>query len=100
MEEGYKEYLMQHKFPLCVLHITMDTACVDVNVHPTKMDVRFSDTIGFCGFVADTVKQTLRCQEMIPEASLSTEKELRAVRTAERKEKERRDKTGYGCLDL
>ncbi|MCI8529172.1 MAG: DNA mismatch repair endonuclease MutL [Lachnospiraceae bacterium] len=91
VEEGYKEYLMQHKFPLCVLHITMDTACVDVNVHPTKMDVRFSDTIGFCGFVTETVKQTLRCQEMIPEASLSTEKELRAVRTAERKEKERKD---------
>ena len=39
IEEGYKQYLMQHKFPLCVLHITMDTETVDVNVHPSKMDV-------------------------------------------------------------
>lgn len=36
IEEGYKQYLMQHKFPLCVLHITMDTETVDVNVHPPK----------------------------------------------------------------
>ncbi len=44
IEEGYKEYLMQHKFPLCVLHMTMDDKSkVDVNVHPTKMEVRFSD---------------------------------------------------------
>ena len=35
MEDGYKEYLMQHKFPLCVLHITMDPGKVDVNVHPS-----------------------------------------------------------------
>ena len=89
MEDGYKEYLMQHKFPLCVLHITMDPGKVDVNVHPTKMDVRFSDAIGFSGFLAETVRQALRQQEMIPEASLSSDKELRERRAAERKERER-----------
>ena len=41
VEEGYREYLMQHKFPFCVLHLQMDAGMVDVNVHPTKMDVRF-----------------------------------------------------------
>jgi len=88
LEEGYKEYLMQHKFPLCVLHITMDTARVDVNVHPTKMDVRFSDAISFCNFVAESVRHTLQHQEMIPEALLATEQELRAARLAEKKEEE------------
>ena len=87
LEEGYKEYLMQHKFPLCVLHITMDPRRVDVNVHPTKMDVRFADAISFCNFVADTVRQTLRQKEMIPEASLSSEKELRQERKAEQKDR-------------
>lgn len=48
IEEGYKQYLMQHKFPLCVLHITMDAETVDVNVHPSKMDVRFSRWHGIC----------------------------------------------------
>ncbi|MDE5597958.1 MAG: DNA mismatch repair endonuclease MutL, partial [Lachnospiraceae bacterium] len=37
VEDGYKEYLMQHKFPFCVLHFTIDTARIDVNVHPAKL---------------------------------------------------------------
>ncbi len=89
VEEGYKEYLMQHKFPLCVLHIAMDPERVDVNVHPTKMDVRFSDAMGFCRFLTDAVRQTLQGREMIPEALLSTERELRTARTAERREREK-----------
>ncbi len=88
VEEGYREYLMQHKFPYCVLHITMDTNRVDVNVHPTKMDVRFSDTQEVCGFLADAVRQALRNHEMIPEALLSTQQELREARFQERKEQE------------
>ncbi len=88
LEEGYKQYLMQHKFPLCVLHITMEASSVDVNVHPTKMDVRFSDAIGFCNFLTESVRNTLRRQEMIPEALLSTEQELRAARLAEAKNRD------------
>lgn len=86
VEEGYKEYLMQHKFPLCVLHITMEPGCVDVNVHPTKMDVRFSDAVAFSGFLTEAVRDTLRRQEMIPEATLSTQRELREKQMAEKKE--------------
>lgn len=82
LEEGYKEYLMQHKFPMCVLHITMDAARVDVNVHPSKMDVRFDDGPGFCNCLMESVRRTLRHREMIPEASLSTEQELKAKRAA------------------
>lgn len=78
IEEGYKEYLMQHKFPVCVLHITMDPERVDVNVHPTKMDVRFSDTLGFVNFLMTAVRDALHQKEMIPEAFLSTEKERKA----------------------
>lgn len=89
VEEGYKEYLMQHKFPLCVLHIAMDPDRVDVNVHPTKMDVRFSDAMGFCRFLTDAVRQTLQSREMIPEALLSTERKLRTAQTAERREREK-----------
>lgn len=79
VEEGYKEYLMQHKFPLCVLHISMDTEQVDVNVHPTKMDVRFSDSIGFFEFLSGAVKAALKQKEMIPEASLTDTKEERLL---------------------
>lgn len=85
VEEGYKEYLMQHRFPFCVLHITMDAGRVDVNVHPTKMDVRFDDAIGFGGFLMEAVREALRSREMIPTASLSTERELREARKEEQK---------------
>ena len=85
VEEGYKEYLMQHKFPFCVLHITMDAGRVDVNVHPTKMDVRFDDAIGFSSFLMEAVREALRSREMIPQASLSTERELREARKEEKK---------------
>lgn len=78
VEEGYREYLMQHKFPLCVLHITMDTNRVDVNVHPTKMDVRFTDAMSFSALLCGAVKYTLKHHEMIPDALLSTEKEQKA----------------------
>lgn len=89
IEEGYREYLMQHKFPLCVLHITMDAGQVDVNVHPTKMDVRFSDGITFSKMLSGAVHDTLKNHEMIPDAVLEDEK---AKRQAERQEQMERQK--------
>lgn len=89
VEEGYREYLMQHKFPLCVLHITMDAGQVDVNVHPTKMDVRFSDGITFSKMLSGAVHDTLKNHEMIPDAVLGDEK---AKRQATRQEQVARQK--------
>ncbi|MBQ6267435.1 MAG: DNA mismatch repair endonuclease MutL [Clostridia bacterium] len=43
LTEGYKNAVMAGKFPACVLHLTVDPAQVDVNVHPAKTEVRFSD---------------------------------------------------------
>ncbi len=71
IEEGYKEYLMQHKFPLCVLHLNVeDKSRVDVNVHPTKMEVRFSDGPAVYNIIMQAVRNCLKQKEMIPEVSL------------------------------
>lgn len=43
LEEAYRNMIMTGKFPGCVLMIDLDPACTDVNVHPTKMEIRFSD---------------------------------------------------------
>ncbi len=67
-EDGYKEYLMQHKFPFFIINLEIDTSSVDVNVHPTKMDVRFSDNIAVSDFISSAVSSTLRVREMIPDA--------------------------------
>lgn len=79
IEEGYKAYMMQHRFPFCVLHITMDTQEVDVNVHPSKMDVRFHDQQQFMDFIIKAVAETLSAREMIADCNLSPEKEERKI---------------------
>ena len=43
IEEGYQSYMMQHRYPFCVIHITVPPENVDVNVHPNKMEVRFAN---------------------------------------------------------
>lgn len=70
VEDGYKEYLMQHKFPFCVLHFTIDTKRIDVNVHPTKMEVRIAGGQEFYEQVREMVYNRLHEQEMIPEITL------------------------------
>lgn len=67
IEEGYRAYLMQHKFPFAVLYFTMDTEKVDVNVHPTKMDIRITDSQIYYDFIVDAISSTLQQQEMIPD---------------------------------
>lgn len=71
VEEGYREYLMQHKFPFCILHFQIDTEKIDVNVHPSKMEVRIADAPDFYETVKEAVEEVLREKEMIPEVILS-----------------------------
>ena len=71
LEEGYKEYLMQHRFPFCVLYITTDPGQTDVNVHPTKMEVRFQDSVGMSDFISSAVSSALKVREMIPDSVLN-----------------------------
>lgn len=73
IEEGYREYLMQHKFPFCVLHFQIDTNRIDVNVHPTKMEVRIADSPVFYETVKEAIHEALHAREMIPEVVLTEE---------------------------
>lgn len=70
IEEGYKGYLMQHKYPFTVLHFQLDTEMIDVNVHPTKMDIRFTNGAAFFDFTAKAIAKALSQKEMIPQVAL------------------------------
>ena len=72
VEDGYKEYLMQHKFPFCVIHFDIDTKRIDVNVHPSKMEIRISNGQDFYEVVRSMVFDCLQRQEMIPDVTLET----------------------------
>lgn len=75
VEDGYSAHLMQHKFPFFILNIDVSPELVDVNVHPTKMDVRFSNSEYFYDYIASSVSAMLRMQDLIPEVSLTEEKQ-------------------------
>lgn len=79
IEEGYKPYLMQHKYPFCVLHLDIPSTYVDVNVHPTKMDVRFSNQATLYAVIAEAIENALSGKELIPDVDLDTEKEHKAA---------------------
>ena len=85
LEEGYKQYLMMHKFPFAVLHLRMDPSCVDVNVHPAKLEVRFNNQAALYEFIRSNVENALKAREMIPDALLS-EKDDEALKEAPREE--------------
>lgn len=80
VEEGYETFLMQHKFPFVILSLTMPGSKVDVNVHPAKAQVRFSDGPAVFQFVKNTVRDLLQGQELIVDTSFDTAKELNQAR--------------------
>lgn len=65
VEEGCVEYLMQHKFPFCVLNMEFDPYSIDVNVHPTKTEVRLSNEALVAQSIVEGVSSTLMKYEMI-----------------------------------
>lgn len=77
IEEAYQPFLMKHKFPFTVLHLTIDTQTLDINVHPAKMEVRFQNGDIIYQAVYHAVSEALHEKELIPEISL--EKEEKSV---------------------
>ena len=70
IEDGYRAFLMQHKFPFVVLMIDVNPEIVDVNVHPQKLEVRFSDGMLIYNSVLDAVQNALRQTELIVNTEL------------------------------
>lgn len=75
MEEGYRSYLMQHKFPFYVLHFQMDQSAIDVNVHPAKMEIRIHQGKELYEELSKQAAICLQQQELIPEVKLVKEEE-------------------------
>ncbi|MDE6972795.1 MAG: DNA mismatch repair endonuclease MutL [Lachnospiraceae bacterium] len=81
MEEGYRTYLMQHKFPFYVLHFELDPDTIDVNVHPSKMEIRIHQGAELYKELSNAVFDHLKEQELIPDVKL-VEEPKKAVKEA------------------
>lgn len=79
IEEGYKSYVMIHKFPFTAFHLTLDSNKLDVNVHPQKMEFKYADNELLFQFVKESVRKALLSDEMIQDVSLKSEKEEKAL---------------------
>lgn len=71
IEDAYQPYNMQHRYPFTVLHFTVAPELVDINVHPQKMEIRFSDAQGIYQSVYHAISEALKHREFIPEVSLA-----------------------------
>ena len=70
IEDAYKDFTMQHKYPFVVLHIEIDGEHVDVNVHPTKMELRFNNQQEVYNAIYSAVDQGLHEKELIPHVEM------------------------------
>lgn len=86
IEEAYKPYMMQHKYPFVCLQYDIHGEDVDVNVHPTKMEVRFQNQSAVYNATYDLITEALAGKEIIPEVSL-TSKPTVAPKQTQPKEK-------------
>lgn len=66
--EAYHTYLMIDKFPIVVINIEVDPILVDINIHPTKMDIKFSKMDTLKSLITDVISKTLRELTLIPKA--------------------------------
>ena len=75
IEDAYKSFMMQHRYPFTALLFQVDGEKVDVNVHPAKLEVRFSDNNAVYQDIFQAVHDALAGKEFIPEIVLTPEEE-------------------------
>lgn len=85
VEEGYHTFLMQHKYPFVILHFEIDPAKIDVNVHPTKMEIRINEPARFLEFIKETVREGLKKRPLVPSMEASKPFVKEEDRQAEKK---------------
>lgn len=74
INDSYHSFKPDNRYPITVLNITVDPSLIDVNIHPTKMDIKFSKMDGLTSLIDQLIKSVLHKKTLIPEA-LIEEKE-------------------------
>lgn len=77
--EGYHTYIPEDRFPVFVINIIADPYLIDVNIHPTKMDVKFSKIDDLKNLIFTTIQKELQHMLLIPEIDINTENVLKDI---------------------
>lgn len=79
IEDAYKPYSMQHRYPFTAVHYEIPGERMDVNVHPTKMEVRFTNSEALYQMTYRMVTEALQEKELIPAVTLESVKENKKI---------------------
>ena len=74
--DAYKNYVAPLRYPICLVEIDIDSLLIDVNVHPQKMDVKFSTENNVYNLVKDTIIDAIRKIQIIPTVTIAPVKEV------------------------
>lgn len=85
VEEACKPFLMQHKYPFCVLSIEIPADEIDVNVHPSKMEIRFIRQTEFYEILCNSISDAIQGKELIPAVFLDEKAHKQEVEAEQRK---------------
>lgn len=70
IEDAYKNFLMQRQYPFCALYFSFDGQMLDVNVHPSKMELRFVQSEGIYQYLVTGIREKLMQKDHIKSVSL------------------------------
>lgn len=84
IEDAYKNFLMQHQYPFCVLYFTFAGELLDVNVHPTKMELRFTRNEEIYHQLYECIRERLVHRDHINDVSLEEKKDKKIVPAKEK----------------
>lgn len=88
IEEGYRTFTMKHRYPFVCLDFKIDQELLDVNVHPTKMEIRFRNGREIYDLVVDTVRAALLQKDLVQDVLKETPKKKEVPKTKEVKKPE------------
>lgn len=80
IEEAYKPYTMSHRYPFTCLLLEIESERLDVNVHPTKMEVRFTNQEELFRILFDVLTEALKERELIPEVSFEQTHDTKKIK--------------------
>lgn len=97
IEEAYRTFVMVHKFPFTAFCLELEPSLLDINVHPTKMEMRYQESDKLYQFLYKEIREALLNRELIPKVAAAdrdtgkTDKKPSEVRAAEPFEQVRRE---------
>ncbi len=74
INDSYHSYKPDNRYPITVIHINVDPSVIDVNIHPTKMDIKFSKMDTLLELIENTIKNAITDKNLIPEVVIKESK--------------------------